>query len=78
VVSARLAESAGIHLSAAELREFEIRGRRRPLRVRLVPDARALPVASVGERRSHNLVRNWWPMLAARRRTLDARSSRAS
>jgi adenylate cyclase len=75
VVSARLAESAGVDLSAAELREIEIRGRRRPLRVRLVPDARALPVALAGERRRHNLVRNWWPTLLARRRPLDARSS---
>jgi len=78
VVSARLAESAGVDLSAAELREIEIRGRGRPLRVRLVPDARSLPAALVGERRSHSLVRNWWPTLAAWRRMLDARSSRAS
>jgi adenylate cyclase len=78
VVSARLAERAGVDLSAAELREIEIRGRRRPLRVRLVSDARTLPVAPVGERRSHSLVRNWWPTLTAGRRTLDARSSRAS
>jgi adenylate cyclase len=75
VVSARLAESAGVDLSAAELREIEIRGRRRPLRVRLVADARSLPVALAGAPRSHNLVRNWWPTFAARRRTLDARSS---
>ena len=73
VVSARLAESAGVDLSAAELREIEIRGRQRPLRVRLVPDARALPVAMAGGRRSHNLARNWWPMLLTRRRTLEAR-----
>ena len=44
VVSARLAERAGVDLAAFELREIEIRGRRRPLRVRLVADAGALPV----------------------------------
>jgi adenylate cyclase len=44
VVSARLAERAGIDLAAYEMREIEIRGRRRPLRVRLVGDARSLPV----------------------------------
>ncbi len=43
VVSARLAERAGVDLAAFELREIEIRGRRRPLRVRLVPDAGLLP-----------------------------------
>ena len=43
VTSSRLAERAGIEL-AFEERRIEIRGRRRPLRVRLVPDARALPV----------------------------------
>jgi adenylate cyclase len=75
VVSARLAESAGVDLSAAELREIEIRGRRRPLRVRLLADARSLPVALAGAPQSHNLIRNWWPTFAARRRTLDARSS---
>ena len=44
VVSARLAERAGVDLAGLELREIEIRGRRRPLRVRLVPDAGLLPV----------------------------------
>jgi adenylate cyclase len=43
VVSARLAERAGVDLAGYELREIEIRGRRRPLRVRLVPDAGLLP-----------------------------------
>jgi adenylate cyclase len=43
VVSARLAERAGIDLAGFELREIEIRGRRRPLRVRLVADASLLP-----------------------------------
>jgi adenylate cyclase len=44
VTSARLAERAGIDLDGFEERRIELRGRRRPLRVRLVPDARALPV----------------------------------
>jgi len=44
VVSAALAERAGIDLAGFELRQIEIRGRRRPLRVRLVGDARSLPV----------------------------------
>ena len=44
VASTRLAERAGIELGDVEERRIEIRGRRRPLRVRLVPDARALPV----------------------------------
>ena len=44
VVSARLGERAAIDLGDFELREIDIRGRRRPLRVRLIPDARALPV----------------------------------
>jgi adenylate cyclase len=43
MVSARLAERAGVDLVAFELREIEIRGRRRPLRVRLIPDASLLP-----------------------------------
>jgi adenylate cyclase len=47
VVSARLAERAGVDLAGLELREIEIRGRRRPLRVRLVPDAALLPVAAI-------------------------------
>ena len=44
VVSSRLAEAAGVDLAAFEERRLEIRGRRRPLRVRLVSDAGALPV----------------------------------
>ncbi len=44
VVSTRLAERAGIDLAGFELREIEIRGRRRPLQVRLVADAALLPV----------------------------------
>jgi len=46
VTSTRLAERAGVDLGAFEERRIEIRGRRRPLRVRLVGDARALPVES--------------------------------
>jgi adenylate cyclase len=45
VVSAALAERAGIDLASFELREIEFRGRRRPLRVRLVENARSLPIA---------------------------------
>jgi adenylate cyclase len=44
VVSTRLTELAGIDLGAFEQRQIEIRGRRRPLRVRVVRDALALPV----------------------------------
>jgi adenylate cyclase len=44
VVSSRLAEAAGVDLDGFEERRIEIRGRRRPLRVRLVGDAGALPL----------------------------------
>jgi adenylate cyclase len=50
VVSARLAERAGVDLQAFELHEIEIRGRRRPLGVRVVPDASELPVQIRGDR----------------------------
>jgi adenylate cyclase len=43
-VSTRLAERAGIDLGGFEERQLEIRGRRRPLRVRLIADACGLPV----------------------------------
>jgi adenylate cyclase len=46
VTSTRLAEHAGVDLGAFEERRIEIRGRRRPLRVRLVGDLAALPVAA--------------------------------
>jgi adenylate cyclase len=46
VVSSRLAEAAGVDLGGFEERRIEIRGRRRPLRVRLVGDASALPLAA--------------------------------
>ena len=44
VASTRLAEHAGIDLGGFEERRIEVRGRRRPLRVRLIADARALPL----------------------------------
>jgi adenylate cyclase len=44
VVSSRLAEAAAIELGGFEERRIEIRGRRRPLRVRLVGDAHDLPL----------------------------------
>jgi adenylate cyclase len=44
VVSTRLAERAGVDLGAFEERRIEVRGRRRPLRVRLIGDARELPL----------------------------------
>jgi adenylate cyclase len=44
VASTRLSERAGIDLGAFEDRRIEIRGRQRPLRVKLVGDARALPL----------------------------------
>jgi adenylate cyclase len=44
VASSRLAERAGIDLVAFEERRIEIRGRQRPLRVRLVRDTLTLPV----------------------------------
>jgi adenylate cyclase len=44
VISTRLAERAGVDLGAFEERQIAIRGRQRPLRVRLVVDARALPI----------------------------------
>jgi adenylate cyclase len=51
VVSTRLAERAGVDLGAFEERRIEVRGRRRPLRVRLIGDARELPlVLGPGER----------------------------
>ncbi len=49
VVSARLAERAGVDLAECEMRRIEVRGRRRPLRVRLVKDARSLPLEAAVE-----------------------------
>ena len=47
VVSSRLAEAAGVDLGGFEERRIEIRGRRRPLRVRLVGEVSALPLEAV-------------------------------
>ena len=47
VVSTRLAERAGIELAGFEEQRIEIRGRRRPLRVRLVGDAGSLPLGAI-------------------------------
>ncbi len=43
VVSERVAERAGVDLSAFDSHEIQVRGRQEPLRVWVVPDARALP-----------------------------------
>ncbi len=56
VVSARLASRADVDLSAFESQDIDIRGRRRPLRVHLVPDAASLP-AGGSERPQPNLPR---------------------
>jgi adenylate cyclase len=45
VVSARVAEAAGVELAGAEAREVEIRGRQRPLRIRVMARAAGLPLA---------------------------------
>ncbi len=68
VVSARLAERAGIDLAAFELREIEIRGRRRPLRVRLVADASLLPAD--GPTPARPATAPWARLLARGRRAL--------
>ena len=68
VVSARLAERAGVDLAAFELREIEIRGRRRPLRVRLVADAGALPVEGTASIRRESAP--WMRLLGRGRRGL--------
>ena len=59
VVSSRLAEAAGIDLGAFEERRIEIRGRRRPLRVRLVGDVGALPLEAVPEGVASAPARAW-------------------
>jgi adenylate cyclase len=66
VVSARLAEQAGIDLADFELRDIEIRGRRRPLRVRLVPDARLLPVPAPAQPASRFGLGARWALLRSR------------
>lgn len=52
VVSAGLARRAGVDLGAFETRDIDIRGRRRPLQVHVVPDARALPASSAEQDRT--------------------------
>ena len=46
VVSARLARRAGVDLSTFESQDIDIRGRQRPLRVHVIPDAASLPAGS--------------------------------
>jgi adenylate cyclase len=46
IVSERVARRAGIDLSVFERRQIEVRGRKEPLAVHVIPDARDLPVAS--------------------------------
>lgn len=46
VVSSRLASRAGVDLSAFESQDIDIRGRRRPLRVHVIPHAASLPTDS--------------------------------
>ena len=46
VVSASLAEKAGVDLSAFDMQEIDIRGRRRPLRVHAIESAMSLPSPS--------------------------------
>jgi adenylate cyclase len=59
VVSSRLAEAASVDLGGFEERRIEIRGRQRPLRVRLVGDARALPLATVAASGTAPPTRAW-------------------
>jgi adenylate cyclase len=68
VVSAPLGERAAIDLGGFELREIDIRGRRRPLRVRLIPDARALPVDA--DARERPAVPAWTQLISLGRRAL--------
>ena len=49
VVSARLAKRAGVDLSAFETSDVDIRGRKRPLRVHVVADAKSIPIAGEEE-----------------------------
>ena len=59
VVSSRLAEAAGVDLGGFEERRIEIRGRRRPLRVRLVAEVGALPLEAVPEGVASAPARAW-------------------
>ena len=44
VVSSELARRAGVDLGNFDMEEIDIRGRRRPLRVSTIPDAKTLPL----------------------------------
>ncbi len=46
IVSERVARRAGIDLAAFERRQIDVRGRREPLTVHVIPDARDLPTPS--------------------------------
>jgi adenylate cyclase len=52
VVSSDLAHQAGVDLGAFETRDIDIRGRRRPLQVHVVPDARVLPASRAEQGRT--------------------------
>ena len=52
VVSAGLAQKAGVDLAAFDTRDIDIRGRRRPLRVHVVEKALNLPGSPVGDGRT--------------------------
>ena len=78
VVAARLTEQAGIDLSEYELREIEIRGRQRPLRVRLIEDARRLPAPAAAQPARRPALGARLTLLLPGRRNLDARSSSSS
>ena len=71
VVSSRLAETADVDLEAFEERQIDIRGRRRPLRVRLVTEASALSVSEAGDAAAGS-IRTW---LRAGGRRLGLRAS---
>jgi hypothetical protein len=73
-----LAERAGIDLGAFEDRRIEIRGRQRALRVKLVGDARALPLDLAPASRPRSSPRAWLGALgrrAPRSGDRDARSA---
>jgi adenylate cyclase len=59
VVSSRLAEAAGVDLGGFEERRIEVRGRRRPMRVRLVDDAGALRLENAAEGGKASPPRAW-------------------
>jgi adenylate cyclase len=59
VVSSRLAEAAGVDLGGFEERQIEVRGRQRPMRVRLVGDAGALRLETAAEGNKVSPPRAW-------------------